>query len=135
MIVDSSALIAILLRQPEHEWLVDQLSGTSSAGVGTPAIAETGIVLSSRLGVRGRTLLARLIEEAGLIVIAFSEQHARLAIDAYWRFGKGRHPARLNFGDCLTYAIAKLGDESLLCIGDDFSKTDLQVVRQPSRRG
>lgn len=134
MIVDSSALTAVLLRQPEHEWLVDQLSGSSPVGVGTPAVAETGIVLSSRLGIGGRTLLARLVEEAGLIVIPFSEEHARLAIDAYWRFGKGRHPARLNFGDCLTYATAKLADEPLLCVGDDFSSTDLQVVRQPHRR-
>ena len=91
-------------------------------------------MLSSRLGIGGRTLLARLVEEAGLIVIPFSEEHARLAIDAYWRFGKGRHPARLNFGDCLTYATAKLADEPLLCVGDDFSSTDLQVVRQPHRR-
>ncbi len=130
MIVDSSALIATLLRQPEHEWLVDQLSQSSAVGVGTPTLAETGIVLTARLGVRGRTLLARLVEEAGLIVIPFAEQHARLAIDGYRRFGKGRHPAGLNFGDCLTYATAKLAEEPLLCLGDDFTKTDLQVVRQ-----
>lgn len=128
MIVDSSALTAVLLRQPEHEWVVDQLSRSSAAGVGTPTLAETGIVLTARLGVRGRTLLVRLVEEAGLIVIPFAEQHARLAIDAYRRFGKGRHPARLNFGDCLTYATAKLAGEPLLCLGDDFAKTDLQVV-------
>ena len=130
MIVDSSAITAVLLRQPEHEWLVDQLSRSSAVGVGTPTLAETGIVLAVRLGVRGRTLLLRLVEEAGLIVIPFTEQHARLAIDAYQRFGKGRHPARLNFGDCLTYAIARLAEETLLCLGDDFAKTDLQVVRK-----
>jgi len=130
LIVDSSALTAVLLRQPEHEWLVDQLSRASAVGVGTPTLAETGIVLTARLGVRGLTLLARLVEEAGLIVIPFAEQHARLAIDGYRRFGKGRHPASLNFGDCLCYAIAKLAEEPLLCLGDDFTKTDLQVVRQ-----
>jgi ribonuclease VapC len=128
VIVDSSALTAVLLRQPEHEWLVDQLSRSSAVGVGTPTLAKTGIVLTARLGVRGRTLLVRLVEEAGLIVIPFGEQHARLAIDAYRRFGKGRHPARLNFGDCLTYATAKLAEDPLLCLGDDFAKTDLQVV-------
>jgi ribonuclease VapC len=130
VIVDSSALTAVLLRHPEHEWLVDQLSRSSAVGVGTPTLAETGIVLTARLGVTGRTLLVRLVEEAGLIVIPFGEQHARLAIDAYRRFGKGRHPARLNFGDCLTYATAKLAEEPLLCLGDDFAKTDLQVVRK-----
>jgi ribonuclease VapC len=130
LIIDSSALIAVLLRQPEHEWLVDEMSRSPAIGVGTPTLAETGIVLTARLGVRGRTLLARLVEEAGLIVIPFTEQHARLAIDAYGRFGKGRHPAGLNFGDCLPYAAAKLAREPLLCLGDDFAKTDIQVVRQ-----
>jgi ribonuclease VapC len=130
LIVDSSALTAVILRQPEHEWLVEQLSGSSAVGVGTPTLAETGIVLTARLGVQGRTLLARLIEEAGLIVIPFAEQHARLAIDAYRRFGKGRHPARLNFGDCLTYATARLAEEPLLCLGEEFARTDLQVVRK-----
>ena len=128
MIVDSSALTAVLLRQPAHEWVVDQLSRSSAVGVGSPTLAETGIVLTARLGVRGRTLLVRLVEEAGLIVIPFSEQHARLAIDAYRRIGKGRHPARLNFEDCLTYATAKLAGEPLLCLGNDFAKTDLPVV-------
>jgi ribonuclease VapC len=130
VIVDSSAITAVLLRQPEHQWVVDQLSRSPAVGVGTPTLAETGIVLTAKLGVRGRTLLLRLVEEAGLIVIPFTEQHARLAIDAYRRFGKGKHPARLNFGDCLAYATAKLAEEPLLCLGDDFAKTDLQVVRK-----
>jgi ribonuclease VapC len=130
VIVDSSAITAVLLRQPEYQWVVDQLSRSPAVGVGTPTLAETGIVLTAKLGVRGRTLLVRLVEEAGLIVIPFTEQHARLAIDAYRRFGKGKHPARLNFGDCLAYATAKLAEEPLLCLGDDFAKTDLQVVRK-----
>jgi ribonuclease VapC len=129
VIVDSSALIAILLREPEWESLVDHLvTGDDPAGVGAPTLAETGIVLTSRLGLQGRTLLARLRDEAGLRVLPFTDDHSSLAVDAYRRFGKGRHPAALNFGDCMTYAIARLAREPLLCVGDDFAQTDLPLV-------
>lgn len=63
------------------------------------------------------------------MIVAFGEEHAAEALDAYSRFGKGRHPAALNFGDCCAYAVASLADEPLLCVGDDFSKTDLPLVR------
>jgi uncharacterized protein with PIN domain len=67
----------------------------------------------------------RFLQEAGLTVIPFSEEHWRIAVEAYWRFGKGRHPAGLNRGDCLTYAVARLSAQPLLFVGDDFSRTDL----------
>src|SRR5581483_4641869 len=96
--------------------------------VGGPTLAETGIVLTARLGPSGRTLLARFVQETGLVVVPFGDEHWAAAIDAFLRFGKGRHPAALNFGDCLTYAVARLAGEPLLCLGDDFAKTDLQVL-------
>jgi ribonuclease VapC len=128
VIVDSSAIVAILLREPGWEPLLDHLTATETPGVGAPTLVETGIVLSSRLGIPGKTLLARFVQESGLRTIAFSEAHWPVAVDAFLRYGKGRHPAALNFGDCLTYAISRVAAEPLLCIGDDFAKTDLPLV-------
>lgn len=128
MIVDSSALVAILLRQPGYEAPLGHLATADVVGVGTPTLAETGIVLEARAGTPARSLLARFIHEARLVPVPFGEEHWRAAIDAFIRYGKGRHPAALNFGDCLTYATARLADEPLLCIGDDFARTDLPLV-------
>lgn len=128
MIVDSSALVAILPAQPGFEPLVEALAAEPRAGVGAPTLAEAGIVLEARLGLSGRTLLARLLDESGLAVVPFGEEHWSVALDAFVRFGKGRHPAGLNFGDCLTYAIARLAGEPLLCLGEDFAGTDLALA-------
>lgn len=125
MIVDSSAVIAVLLRQPGHEAVLERLGREPGAGIGAPTLAETGVVLAARLGVAGRTVLARFLQESGLVLVPFGEEHWNVAVAAYLRFGKGRHPAGLNFGDCLTYATARLADEPLLYLGDDFAKTDL----------
>ncbi len=129
MIVDSSAVVAIILREPGHNGLLEQLGAASGAGIGTPTLAETGIVLAARLGPSGRSLLARFLEEAALVEVPFGEHHWRAAVGAYTRFGKGRHPAALNFGDCMTYATAELAGEPLLCVGGDFARTDLPLVR------
>ncbi len=129
MIVDSSAVVAILLREPGWERLLDDVvTSDPPPGIGAPTLVESGIVLAARLGVLGRTLLARFIQESGMRRIAFTDDLWAVAIDAYVRFGKGRHPAALNFGDCLTYAVSRVAGEPLLCIGDDFPKTDLAVV-------
>lgn len=124
MIVDSSALVAIVLREPGWEALAEKLS-TSPAGTGAPTLAEAGIVLTAKLGPRGRSLLARVVQEARVAVIPFTDEHWPIAIDAYARFGKGRHAAGLNFGDCLTYAAARLANQPLIYVGEDFAKTDL----------
>ena len=124
MIVDSSALLAIVLREPGWEALAEKLS-TSPAGTGAPTLAEAGIVLAAKLGPRGRSLLARVVQEARVAVIPFTDEHWPIAIDAYARFGKGRHAAGLNFGDCLTYAAARLANQPLIYVGENFAKTDL----------
>jgi ribonuclease VapC len=129
VIVDSSAIVAILLRETGWEPLVDQLVGAESApGVGAPTLVETGIVLAARLGIPGKTLLARFVQESGLRVVSFTPDHWPVAVDAYLRYGKGRHPAALNFGDCLTYAVSRVASEPLLCLGNDFARTDLPLV-------
>jgi ribonuclease VapC len=128
VIVDSSALVALLLREPECDRLLDSLATEATPGIGAPTLTEAGIVLTARLGVAGRTLLSRLIHETGVVTIPFDEAHWPVAIAAFARFGKGRHAAALNFGDCLTYAVARVAGEPLLCVGDDFAQTDLELA-------
>lgn len=128
MIADSSAVVAILLREPGYERLAARIGEADLVGIGTPTLAETGLVMTAKLGPAGKALVARLVQEASLSVVAFGAEHWPIAIDAFLRFGRGRHPAGLNFGDCLTYAVARLADEPLLCVGDDFSKTDLVIA-------
>lgn len=128
MILDSSAIVAILFREPGHGDLQAKLAASSSLGVGTPTLLEAAIVLSARLGRDARGLLARFVQEAGVVAIPFSEAHYASALQAWLAFGKGRHPAALNFGDCASYATASLADEPLLCTGDDFPQTDLPLA-------
>ncbi len=77
---------------------------------------------------QGKTLLARFVQEAALTVIPFAAAHHSAALDAHLRYGRGRHAAALNFGDCMTYATARLPGRALLCVGDDFAQTDLALV-------
>jgi ribonuclease VapC len=126
VIVDSSALVAITFAEPGYQELIVKLADAPSAGIGTPTLAETGVVLAARMGHDSRDLVIRLLDELSIEEIPFGERHWREAIDAYLRFGKGRHKARLNFGDCLTYAVARLANEPLLFVGDDFPETDLE---------
>ena len=128
MILDTSVIIAIALREPGYEELVGKIRSADTLGVGTPTLTETGMVLSARLGVEPQALLDRFLRDFGVVPVVFGEQHWREALDAFRRFGKGRHPAALNFGDCLSYAVARLADHPLLFVGDDFSRTDIRAA-------
>ena len=128
MILDTSALAAIVFQEPGYESLRDRLAAADAVGVGTATLVEAGIVLSARLRRDARDLLGRFLAEAEARIIGFDEEHWTAAVDAWLRFGKGRHPARLNFGDCLSYATARLAGEPLLCVGDDFPKTDVDLA-------
>jgi ribonuclease VapC len=128
VIVDSSAIIAILLKEPGYERLRDGLAVAEQASIGAPTVVESSMVLCARLGRAGKTLLARFLEEAEIEVLEFTADHWTVAADAFIHYGKGRHPAGLNFGDCMTYAVAKLAGEPLLCLGDDFPATDLELA-------
>lgn len=129
MILDSSAIIAMLLGEPEAPELVALFEDSAVVGAGTPTLLESSIVLEARAGGNARMLLARLVDAAAITPIPFGEEHWRVAADAYARFGKGRHRASLNFGDCMAYATATLAGMPLLCVGDDFAKADLPLVR------
>ena len=128
MIIDSSAILAVIGKEAGYDRIIRALAASHATRIGAPTVLETGIVLTARFGPRGRTALLRFLQENTIVTVAFSEEHAAVALDAYSRFGKGRHPASLNFGDCCTYSIASLAGEPLLCIGDYFAKTDLLLV-------
>jgi ribonuclease VapC len=128
VIVDSSALVAVVVGEPGYEPTWEALKGADAIGVGTPTLVETGMVLERLAPRRGRLLLVSLLDDLEAIAIAFTEAHWPVAVDAFLRFGKGRHAAALNLGDCLTYAVAKVARERLLCVGDDFAQTDLELA-------
>ena len=125
MILDTSAVIAILTHEPVADVLIGKIARSDSVAMGVPTVTETGIVLASRHGFKAISMVSRFIQEFRVEQIPFSELHWQVAVDAYMRFGKGRHPAQLNFGDCLAYAVAHLSTQPLLFVGSDFSKTDI----------
>ena len=128
MILDSSAVVALLLKDPDHALLRQKIIAADVIGIGAPTLVEAGIVLSARMGQDARGMLARFIDENEIIVIPFTEGHYGMAMSAWMKYGKGRHPASLNLGDCLSYALAKIADMPLLCIGNDFPQTDLTLA-------
>jgi ribonuclease VapC len=129
MIVDSSALVSVLLREAGHQAVLRKLRGAEIIFVGAPTAVETAIVLSARLGRDARQMIAGLFDTMDAEIVDFSEQHYRTAVAAYLRFGKGRHPAALNFGDCLSYALAAVTGLPLLYAGNDFSRTDVHSAQ------
>ena len=128
MILDTSAILAVFFREPERDEFLRKIGAATTVGVGAPTLAETAIVLASELGEAGPRQLGRIVERANLVVVSFDAPHWQVAAEAWLRFGKGRHEAALNFGDCLAYATARLAGQPLLCKGDDFSKTDLALA-------
>jgi ribonuclease VapC len=125
MIVDTSALMAILLDEGDGEDFAMRILRADARAMATPTLVETMIVAISRFGPGGRDRVNELIEALGIEVVPFDPDHARLAADASLAFGKGRHPAALNFGDCCAHALAKATGRPLLFKGDDFARTDI----------
>jgi ribonuclease VapC len=128
MVIDSSALVAVLRGEPESERFVRAMRETFPRLVAAPTAVEVSVVMLSRFGEAALTDLDALIRETSIEIVPFTGPHVALAIDAFRRFGRGRHPAGLNFGDCFSYALAKATGEPLLFKGDDFSKTDIRGV-------
>ena len=130
MIVDSSAIIAIVRREPPTERLLRVIAKAPSIRVCAAVWFETTMVLCSPRVGNTRADLDELARRLRIGKIAFTEEHAVAALDAWQRFGKGHHPAGLNFGDCMSYATAKLAGEPLLYVGNDFAQTDIGSVLQ-----
>jgi len=128
MVIDTSALAAIFFNEPERGKFLSAIISASSRLVSAAIVLETGMTVESRLGeAAGRELDLFLIRGNFQIVPVDAEQ-AELARSAWRRFGKGRHPAALNFGDCFAYALAKWSGDALLAKGTGFSQTDVTVV-------
>jgi ribonuclease VapC len=125
VVIDSSALVAHLLREPETVIIAERMREARERLVGAVSYLETTMVVEARKGLMGRAALGTLIQEARLKVVPFDLDQMRGACGAFRRFGKGRHPAALNMGDCATYALVASGDHKLLCKGNDFALTDL----------
>lgn len=130
--VDASALIAIITDEPDAGQLADRLEGERLRFCSAVSVWETvaGLVRSRTFSVpSARTHVRRFLEAARFQFVGIGEREFEIAADAYAQFGKGRHPAGLNMGDCFAYACAKANQAKLLFKGDDFSKTDIAVSR------
>lgn len=125
LILDTSAVVAILCREPAAKRLVDALLTAKNRLLPTPCAAEALIVLRSKLGMNPEPMLSDFYREFEIQLISFEPQHLPWFHHAFATFGKGRHPAALNFGDCFTYSIAKSTGLPLLFSGNDFHQTDL----------
>lgn len=129
VIIDTSALIAILFDEPPAARLVDAIAAAESCRVGAPTLVETAAVMNVRKGPAGEIALDALLARLGIVVAPFTADAAAGARAAYQRFGGGvRSPGVLNFGDCLAYGVAKAAGEPLLFVGDDFARTDVEVA-------
>ena len=131
MLLDSSALVALVMAEDSARAVFDAISDAPTRAIGAPTLVETAMVLDGRrsAGSRGASSeLALVMARFEVAVLPFGQDHWPVAWAAFLRYGKGRHPAGLNFGDCLTYAVAKLSGLPLLCVGADFAQTDLTLV-------
>lgn len=126
MVVDTSALIALLLGEPQVEQLAAALESSAESILPAPNAVEAFIVAEARLGPQGALNLQRIMGMADIRSVPFDAQDAEAAIEAWRRYGKGRHPAGLNLGDCYSYAMARRRASPLLYVGEDFAKTDVQ---------
>lgn len=126
MVVDTSAIVAILLREPGAEPIEERLADAPTRLMSIVNRVELSFVIEGRYREAGRLDLERLLAESQIEIAAATPQQAELAIEAFRRYGKGRHPARLNIGDCFAYALAKATDLPLLFKGGDFASTDIR---------
>ncbi len=128
MVLDSSAIVAIHLKEPGYERLIEAIENSGIVIIGTPTLLETSQVLTARLGQDARPMLFAFLRRLEAEVVAFNEEHLNAAIVAFLRFGRGRHSASLNFGDCMSYAVAAIAGMPLLFTGNDFTRTDIGRV-------
>ena len=132
MVIDASAVVAILKDEPEANLFALLIRRAPTRWISTGTYLEAGIVLDQlarSVSDDTKDLLSDLLRGSGIVLVPFSEAHGQIARDAYRRYGKGRHRANLNFGDCMSYALAKSLDEPLLFKGTDFGLTDVRVAQ------
>ncbi|MCD6293056.1 MAG: type II toxin-antitoxin system VapC family toxin [Deltaproteobacteria bacterium] len=128
MVLDTSAIIAILTAEPESRRLAHAIAADPKRMISSISLLEAGIVIEARKGESGGRELDLLLHRIQVEVIPLTTEMTQLAQEAWRRFGKGRHPAKLNIGDCCAYALSKYSGEPLLFKGDDFNQTDIAFV-------
>jgi len=128
MVIDTSALVAILQRESERRLLIEAIEAADARLMSIATFVEISIVIEARHGAEGLRDLDHFIDRAGIELVPVDAEHGMAARGAFGRFGKGRHRAGLNYGDCFSYALAILRGEPLLFKGDDFVHTDVATV-------
>jgi ribonuclease VapC len=128
MVIDPSAILAIIYAEPEELTFIQLINESEDCLLSAPGYVEASIVVGSKHGKQGIENLNLLIEALSITVISFSVEQGQLASEAFLKFGKGRHPAKLNMGDCFSYALAKSTNQPLLFKGNDFTHTDIDKV-------
>lgn len=128
MIIDSSAILAVLFDEPDAAVYASAIASASSCRISAANYVETAVVVESQSPAAGGRQFDTFMRRAGIAIGPVTEEQALLARQAYADFGKGRHPAGLNFEDCFSYALAKAVREPLLFKGNDFSRTDVEVA-------
>jgi ribonuclease VapC len=126
MVIDSSALLAILQNEPERRAFNESIEAAEQVLLSTATFVEISMIVESRLGADGVRDLELFIAKARIKLIPVDEEQAHLAVHAFRRYGEGRHAAALNFGDCFAYALARALADSLLFKGNDFAQTDIE---------
>jgi ribonuclease VapC len=128
MIIDTSAIIAILAGEPDAAHFAQMIEVDPTPRIGAPALLEASLALTRWFGDGAEAVLDAFVRESAAEIVAFDLPQLRAAQSAYLQYGKGRHPAGLNFGDCMNYALAQVCDEELLFKGQDFTQTDIRPV-------
>ena len=128
MIIDTSALIAVLFREPEAPHYVRLMHDAERCRISAGSYMELSIVIERQAGPEADRQCEMFFRRSGIVIEPFTVEQAHIARQAFHDFGKGRHPAGLNFGDCFAYALAKATGEPLLFKGDDFTHTDLAAA-------
>ena len=129
MIIDTSVIVAILNDEPERHVFIEAIIDASYRGMSTAGFVETSIVLEARYGYEGIRDFDLFLAKAGIELVPVDVEQAQIARQAFKAYGKGRHPAGLNFGDCFSYALAKVNDDLLLFKGNDFLQTDIRFPK------
>ena len=128
LVLDTSAVLAVLFGEDADQQVLDELDQARELLMSAATLVELGIVLEARLGPVGASIAERFVRDAAVDVVTFDRWQSDRAMDGWRRFGKGRHAAALNLGDCFTYALASMTGHPVLCVGDDFAATDLEVA-------
>jgi ribonuclease VapC len=134
MVIDTSALVAILQREPERRDFIEAIEAADARLMSVATYVEISIVIEARYGAEGLRDLDHFIARAGIELVPVDAEHGRVACSGFSRFGKGRHRAGVNYGDCFSYALATSTGEPLLFKGDDFAYTDVTIVDPGSSR-